>query len=279
MGGPSNANHPSCLPVAQALWPPSLITVATDHYPCNKTSTFSACCQGFSFDSDTCIQGGLCVGGQGYIYRGACTDPTFKDPSCAKSCTEVQQSTDVPILSCRPDNHSFCCYETGSDGCCGTQIGLPNGLAPSVFKVGVDPWPNPTSTSTGSTSSSTSASTSNSNSADDCVNNNSTQEFCPEPSPSASTVGAAVGVPLGVALLTALAFIFWQRRGAERRYVRGADGGNGGAFVGGHPPGLSQGEVVDDKPPYSEYPPPNMPVPPRGREINELDGPNTPELA
>ncbi|KAI9751158.1 MAG: phosphate system positive regulatory protein pho81 [Chaenotheca gracillima] len=238
---------PRCSAASDSLcYFPDGKTVATDYNVCNTTAEFSTCCQRFgSTDSDSCIQSGLCVGGQGYIYRGACTDKTWKDGACTSECTQVNQQDKAPILSCNPTKHAFCCYEEGSDGCCDSQINIPYGLSPSVFKVGANPWTTASATGTGtSTKAVVTATTTITASASAAVS-------CPKPSPSASTIGAAVGVPLGAALLAALAFIFWMRRRP----------GNGSTELHGY-----SGVALDSQPQYGEM------YPARDTKITPLSG-------
>lgn len=50
--------------------------------PCDPLASVSACCA----IGESCVGEGLCYSANGGIYRGACTDATWKDPACPKYC-------------------------------------------------------------------------------------------------------------------------------------------------------------------------------------------------
>ncbi len=50
--------------------------------PCNSTINSSACCDPL----DSCSTSGLCLGSSGFVYRSACTDPTWSSPNCPQIC-------------------------------------------------------------------------------------------------------------------------------------------------------------------------------------------------
>lgn len=49
---------------------------------CDPTAAYSLCC----VYGETCKGNGLCLSKNGLIYRGGCTDPTFKDKAYPKNC-------------------------------------------------------------------------------------------------------------------------------------------------------------------------------------------------
>jgi hypothetical protein len=71
---------------------PGAQIVGIEGYTCNHTAHFSSCC----FGDDSCVEGGLCFGNLGFMYRRSCTDPAFQDSSCLYACigcewTKVQR--------------------------------------------------------------------------------------------------------------------------------------------------------------------------------------------
>ena len=60
-------------------------TLVTTWSPCNSTEDgrVSACCE---LGSSVCTTTGLCVGSAEYFYRGGCTDPSWRSPSCPSQC-------------------------------------------------------------------------------------------------------------------------------------------------------------------------------------------------
>ncbi len=58
-----------------------------DNYtPCNSTANGvdSACCD----KDDVCSSSGYCLGRSGYMYRGACTDPSWNAEACSQECKD-----------------------------------------------------------------------------------------------------------------------------------------------------------------------------------------------
>ena len=67
---------------------PDETTIANKHIQCNSSASnaaadASACCR--DDPSSYCVNNGLCLM-NGQMYRGSCTDKTFKSPSCAQEC-------------------------------------------------------------------------------------------------------------------------------------------------------------------------------------------------
>ena len=63
----------------------------TVYHPCNATAVDngegSACCDlRSSIGSSICLTSGFCFGADSYVYRGGCTDQTWKSPNCPSQC-------------------------------------------------------------------------------------------------------------------------------------------------------------------------------------------------
>jgi hypothetical protein len=52
--------------------------------PCDPAAAVSACCGA----NASCTGSGLCYAASGEIYRGGCTDKTFKDAACPIHCID-----------------------------------------------------------------------------------------------------------------------------------------------------------------------------------------------
>lgn len=66
--------------------------------PCNSTTTgYSSCCA----SDHLCMSSGLCLN-RGLISTGSCTDPTWKDASCAQYCLDCTFAvhTSLPNQAC-----------------------------------------------------------------------------------------------------------------------------------------------------------------------------------
>lgn len=60
--------------------------IALTYQPCNSTvdRDASVCCE---LSTSVCGTKGLCYGSNGYIYRGGCTDPSWKSSLCPTICS------------------------------------------------------------------------------------------------------------------------------------------------------------------------------------------------
>ncbi|PVH81285.1 hypothetical protein DL98DRAFT_654203 [Cadophora sp. DSE1049] len=162
------------------------------------------------------MSSGLCVSDNGLIYRGSCTDHTWKHPSCSTYCVDSEGKN-----AGKQDDFVFlkpCSSSTGSlIWVCGFENNCSNSSLTFPLLVGGTRQSNipgkvpATSSSTISHSSSSSqsptpASASASPSSDpDTVNGD-------ECSSRETAIGAGIGVPLGVLLLMALLWAVWERR-------------------------------------------------------------------
>ena len=72
--------------VGQCYYPDGTIPTDYNYVPCTG-SGFSSCC--IPSEGDVCMSNGLCYYQSGqYLFRGACSDQTWKDNSCAKFCNQ-----------------------------------------------------------------------------------------------------------------------------------------------------------------------------------------------
>ena len=137
-----------------------------------------------------------------YIYRAACTDKTWQDPSCPKSCSNDPRSetTWETLVSCNSTN-TFCCQRSVPEGDCCCQ--------PSTqFDLGFDP-PVDVLSALRTHAANTSMG----------VNSTVPELQKIDSSSSSSTPTVAVGVVLGALLAAALALNVWQAQ-SRRRYKR-----------------------------------------------------------
>ncbi|KAA6415295.1 MAG: hypothetical protein FRX48_00010 [Lasallia pustulata] len=74
---------------------------------CNPSAGVSACC----WTGESCIGENLCFSQQGYIYRGSCTDSSWKAPECPTVCRDVWNNNLIP---CNVVDHggwgTFACF-------------------------------------------------------------------------------------------------------------------------------------------------------------------------
>ncbi|KAH7132010.1 hypothetical protein B0J11DRAFT_576962 [Dendryphion nanum] len=91
-------------------------TFPTDYvYTACSGSEFTSCC--ILDEADQCLANGLCYYPKGkYMFRGACSDKTWKSESCFQHCTggDVKGTYDR-LVSC--GNNRYCCYSDGSTCC------------------------------------------------------------------------------------------------------------------------------------------------------------------
>ena len=67
--------------------------------PCNPQGKYSACC----YSDDYCIENGLCFSYKAQaVYRGTCTDQTWKANECAEYCQARKLfPVEITIVICR----------------------------------------------------------------------------------------------------------------------------------------------------------------------------------
>ncbi|KAE9365049.1 hypothetical protein N431DRAFT_353959 [Stipitochalara longipes BDJ] len=96
--------------------------------PCNSSTTgHSACCA----SDNLCMSSGLCFN-KGLVARGSCTDATWKDENCAKSCVDWDTDSGAPII---PRSWTTAGDVDTMGWCCGFP--LANGSCAQGFEVQV----------------------------------------------------------------------------------------------------------------------------------------------
>ncbi|KAL2072034.1 hypothetical protein VTL71DRAFT_11377 [Oculimacula yallundae] len=183
--------------------------------PCDPSAPNSACCA----VGESCMGNGLCISDNGLIYRGGCTDRTYKDTACPTHCVDSSgknAGNQVNFEFMKP------CGTNGGDQDSGKLVwvcGLNNNCSDSslifALEIGAVRQLNITGNITATSTPSSIA--------------NSTQ--CPTQTPASSNldlitkddcsasktaIGAGIGVPLGVLLVMALLWAFWERRKRSR---------------------------------------------------------------
>ncbi|KAF6830453.1 hypothetical protein CPLU01_07379 [Colletotrichum plurivorum] len=100
--------------------------------PCNKLGInqqgiYSSCCalEGQHETRQTCLTSGLCEDSSGQLYRGFCTDRTWRSKACTSICMGDESSGDASnsafLTSCENTNRpAYCCGRLNST-CCGTD--------------------------------------------------------------------------------------------------------------------------------------------------------------
>lgn len=59
---------------------------AKDNIPCDPDAEVSACCGVADINGHACLTNTLCLGGNGKIIRGTCTDKSWNSPDCPQWC-------------------------------------------------------------------------------------------------------------------------------------------------------------------------------------------------
>ncbi|KAI1392786.1 uncharacterized protein F4822DRAFT_140942 [Hypoxylon trugodes] len=186
---------------------------------CNPNATgeagsHSACCN--EKNGDACLSTGLClntvsVQQSHLLWATACTDPTFKDPSCPQYC----QGTKLDNSYLRTCNDTYFCCETlgntlTTEQCCNQSFKLAktNGIGTIVaqLKSGVGAIPLATGSPLGTASPTISAS----------PETNSTTAT-PGPIPSGAVAGLAVEAVILALSLAGLGFMLWRNRLLDKK--------------------------------------------------------------
>lgn len=81
---------------ATCYYPDGSVAGTYTWVPCKSTGTASTCC--IPSEGDVCMADGLCNWVGHYYFRGACTDKTWQDPSCAQVCQGGQSSLKLQPL-------------------------------------------------------------------------------------------------------------------------------------------------------------------------------------
>ncbi|OIW26991.1 hypothetical protein CONLIGDRAFT_717166 [Coniochaeta ligniaria NRRL 30616] len=178
---------------ATCYYPDGSVAGSYNWVPCKSTGTASTCC--IPSEGDVCMEDGLCNWVGYYYFRGACTDQTWQDPSCAQVCQGDSPTSWISLQKCTSGD--YCC----GSGCCtdgtSSQFAL-NATATVAF----------TSTSTSSTAT-TSKKTTTTTSSTRTTSTSSTTTL-------ASTALASTGVTVTAASATSTS----------------GSGGNGGSSGG-----------------------------------------------
>lgn len=72
--------------------------ISSNYYTPKTNTNYSPCCFSASvyIEDNVCYQADAAVGSAGY-YMALCTDPTYKDPSCAQACGMIPHCS--PMIS------------------------------------------------------------------------------------------------------------------------------------------------------------------------------------
>ncbi|OAP58625.1 hypothetical protein AYL99_07715 [Fonsecaea erecta] len=285
------------------LAPDDPYSIAPDDTACFPDQENSACCG----TGLTCLSDGVCYieqSGNGYYYRGTCTDRTWDSQQCPGWCFAQNANTSIPLLKCDTAQDWYCC--PGDSECsCDTgknAVKLGDTQPSTVTVIGSTSWPGissttspfvqtsplvtdgttssesgePTQNTSASTSTSTSTSTrtsstpSTSKSAAAAAASATSNTPAPSKSDGSSNTGlaAGLGAGLGAAAVIIGVLVFFLIR--KRR--QGSGGGNGGP--------LDQHQMMQK--PFSEASLPASPYPDsQGHMVAEAPGPQDgrPELA
>ena len=110
---------------ATYYWPNGTPTVGFESRNSTANGAVSACCD---FTSSICTASSVCVGLHGNYYRGACTDPSWRSPSCGSQCVDglyfLSSVIDSNLSPVHPEdlNNIVPCiagvYDSSSSHCC-----------------------------------------------------------------------------------------------------------------------------------------------------------------
>ncbi|EAQ92022.1 hypothetical protein CHGG_00257 [Chaetomium globosum CBS 148.51] len=225
-------------------------------FPCDPNATHSTCCNGRS----TCLSNKLCMGPDGNLIRGLCTDKNWQSPECAYYCmSAIRGGHD--LISCSNVTNtdtSFCC-----DGhrafCCDDGVARFNVLPsnPQAWAT----WDNSAShfvvvqdlktTSTGSLPAATGTSTTPSTTPPAATTDSdqtqsaptsptATDTSTPSESPQSTTLPIAAQAGIGVGIgalaiaLAAVAYLLWKLRRSKKALLAEKEQSNNGAGALGY---------------------------------------------
>ncbi|KAK4658753.1 hypothetical protein QC762_104320 [Podospora pseudocomata] len=81
-----------------------------DDAPCDPDAEVSVCCGRFS-SGGGCLSNKLCMGIDGRMSRGSCTDKNWLSPECPNFCTVLRQGIVVtPCLNGNDSSTTHCCF-------------------------------------------------------------------------------------------------------------------------------------------------------------------------
>ncbi|RYP45963.1 hypothetical protein DL769_011422 [Monosporascus sp. CRB-8-3] len=204
--------------------------------PCNPDAESSACCAGGSYGNIygmACLSNNLCLGANGRIVRGTCTEQGWSGEGCAHYCM-ASEAGGADMISCSNatgSDTSYCC--DGEAGCCDSGVGRFEVLPSNAITTAT--WNSASSryllvatlssakTSQMLTSTSTPARTTSSTSSPSEESDvppastrtpDTASQLSSELSPGAKA-GIGVGVSLGALILAVLAGILWKMRNTK----------------------------------------------------------------
>ncbi|KAI6088168.1 hypothetical protein F4821DRAFT_96473 [Hypoxylon rubiginosum] len=180
---------------------------------CNPNATgtagsHSACCN--AENADACLSTGLCLNSLSrqqshLLWATACTDPTFKDPSCPQYCHELKIDN-AHLKSCNDSNY-WCCEGDANilttEECCNQafQLSQPVGTVIAQLQSGIGAIPLATAAATSDSPSSPSSSASTTSSPENS-----------DTIPAGAIAGLAVESVILAVTLAGLAFVIWRNR-------------------------------------------------------------------
>ncbi|KAM3087452.1 hypothetical protein ACMFMG_001539 [Clarireedia jacksonii] len=200
---------------SSTCWYPDGITAEPAHVPCNQTiSGASACCD----PNDSCTTSGMCLGASGWVYRGSCTDSSWKSGNCANQFTDCiteptgrkPYRTWTALWACSDLGlplSEFCCGYANGESCCPSKFEL--GVTGQAFKPGDDQRVKNISAAAIAKYTSTSTIPTVASAVSSVATASSTPSACPDPD-LGTKVGLGVGVPLGVLAAGILGWLFWR---------------------------------------------------------------------
>ncbi|KAK4196888.1 hypothetical protein QBC40DRAFT_3836 [Triangularia verruculosa] len=220
-----------CIAVNKCFYPGG--GESLDDVPCDADAEVSVCC-GSSASGGACLSNKLCMGTDGKMSRGSCTDKTFLSPECPNFCSVLRQGIVVtPCLNGNDSSTTHCCFLDRN--CCNDESAQFE--APPAQPVPTATWNRilaryvtvrlesstslpSTSKSTGSTDTtapptSTTASSTQTTSTSGNVQSQPQQQSS-EALPPTTTAGIAIGAIVGAALITAVIYLLWRLNKSQK---------------------------------------------------------------
>lgn len=246
---------------------PDGITTEPTHKPCNTTLSTSACCDPL----DSCSTSGLCLGRSGFVYRGSCTDRTWKSANCPTTClgdpfNNQAYSGFTPLWPCGgPGGNSFdFCCNSPNRNCCELAT-FPFGTSGFAFKLGMDTLLSELANFSASASNIvTVTATAPASVVETSSSTSAVSLKTSSSSPSSSNLGPAIGLgiglPLGLLAIGILSFLFWR----ERKHSR-AKNETRMKIIEMDPGRYAQ----ETQKPSNYYPPGPPPAPPKTRQLDK----------
>ncbi|KAF4538134.1 uncharacterized protein LTHEOB_11082 [Lasiodiplodia theobromae] len=253
---------------------------ATDYqyvpYPNASTVSFRSCC--IPSENDTYLDNGLCYfpvnpstpSHGNYIYRGGCTDQSWRSDACASKCTSNTPNLYESVLYCS-NNDKFCCQKAAKSGSCCDDNGylftldLPAWIMTSLRNASIAPTadnqtaaathssassmlpaisssfapPSWTTSRIPTTTSSTAATTQATTTAGNAVGGSSSSSSSNEELSAAASLGLGLGIGVPSLLLMVVGIFFQKKVKAVKISVHNGFkhiSGGGGSSVGSRTP-------------------------------------------